>query len=144
MLTMMSSSKICVFPPRPAKEIVEDIRRGAGDRYGAEKLTELCKLLPDKEEVRGFFFFWHPNRAETSSPRLGRHVALVSQDDQKFAMTPRLPDAVSFQRGAATRYDRAVRSVLVLASQMRVYFFFPDKAPFQILTQCLFSLRSLA
>uniref|UniRef100_A0A3Q3GVQ5 FH2 domain-containing protein 1-like n=1 Tax=Labrus bergylta TaxID=56723 RepID=A0A3Q3GVQ5_9LABR len=34
----------------PAKEIVEDIRQGAGDRYGAEKLTELCKLLPDSEE----------------------------------------------------------------------------------------------
>ncbi|XP_045886150.1 FH2 domain-containing protein 1 [Micropterus dolomieu] len=34
----------------PAKEIVEDIRQGAGDRYGAEKLTELCKLLPDIEE----------------------------------------------------------------------------------------------
>ncbi|XP_077466098.1 uncharacterized protein LOC144082686 [Stigmatopora argus] len=34
----------------PAKEIVEDIRHGVGDRYGAEKLTELCKLLPDSEE----------------------------------------------------------------------------------------------
>ncbi|TMS17627.1 FH2 domain-containing protein 1 [Larimichthys crocea] len=34
----------------PPKEIVEDIRQGAGDRYGAEKLTELCKLLPDNEE----------------------------------------------------------------------------------------------
>lgn len=34
----------------PAKEIVEDIRHGAGDRYGAEKLAELCKLLPDREE----------------------------------------------------------------------------------------------
>lgn len=34
----------------PAKEIVEDIRHGAGDRYGAEKLTELSKLLPDSDE----------------------------------------------------------------------------------------------
>ncbi|TNN52072.1 FH2 domain-containing protein 1 [Liparis tanakae] len=34
----------------PAKEIVEDIRHGAGDRYGAETLTELSKLLPDNEE----------------------------------------------------------------------------------------------
>lgn len=57
MLTMMSSPKMCVFLPRPAKEIVEDIRKGAGDRYGAEKLTELCKLLPDKEEVK--CVFWH-------------------------------------------------------------------------------------
>lgn len=51
-LTMMSSLKMCVFLHRPAKEIVEDVRKGVGDRYGAEKLTELCKLLPDKEEVK--------------------------------------------------------------------------------------------
>lgn len=56
MLTMMSSLKMCVFLHRPPKEIVEDIRKGAGDRYGAEKLTELCKLLPDKEEVIFYFF----------------------------------------------------------------------------------------
>lgn len=56
MLTMMSSQKMCVILHRPAKEIVEDIGKGAGDRYGAEKLTELCKLLPDKEEVRCLFF----------------------------------------------------------------------------------------
>ncbi|XP_055015646.1 inverted formin-2 isoform X2 [Boleophthalmus pectinirostris] len=35
----------------PPKEIVEDIRKGAGDHYGAEKLSELCKLLPDGDEV---------------------------------------------------------------------------------------------
>uniref|UniRef100_A0A8C7WN35 FH2 domain-containing protein n=1 Tax=Oryzias sinensis TaxID=183150 RepID=A0A8C7WN35_9TELE len=35
---------------RPAKEIVKDIKQGSGDHYGAEKLTELCKLLPDSEE----------------------------------------------------------------------------------------------
>ncbi|MEQ2222302.1 hypothetical protein ILYODFUR_024769, partial [Ilyodon furcidens] len=34
----------------PAKEIVKDIRHGIGDRYGAEKLVELYKLLPDSEE----------------------------------------------------------------------------------------------
>lgn len=66
MLTMMSYQKyicvcVCVFFHRPAKEIVEDIRQGAGDRYGAEKLTELCKLLPDNEEVK--CVFWHTNRA---------------------------------------------------------------------------------
>ena len=43
-----------------AKEIVEDIRQGASESYGAEKLTELCKMLPDVEEVRGCFMslFW--------------------------------------------------------------------------------------
>ncbi|TRY98200.1 hypothetical protein DNTS_006233, partial [Danionella cerebrum] len=33
-----------------ASELVEDVKRGDGERYGAEKLVELCKLLPDKEE----------------------------------------------------------------------------------------------
>nr|XP_046180590.1 FH2 domain-containing protein 1-like [Oncorhynchus gorbuscha]XP_046180591.1 FH2 domain-containing protein 1-like [Oncorhynchus gorbuscha] len=32
------------------QEIVEDIRQGVGTRYGAEKLSELCKLLPDADE----------------------------------------------------------------------------------------------
>ena len=40
------------LPLRPAKEIVEDIRLGAGEHYGAEKLAEFCKLLPDNEEVK--------------------------------------------------------------------------------------------
>lgn len=39
-----------------AKEIVEDVRQGSGERYGAEKLVELCKLLPDSTEVRLWLF----------------------------------------------------------------------------------------
>lgn len=65
---MMSSQKTCVFLHRPAKEIVEDIRKGAGDRYGAEKLTELCKLLPDKEEVKIFCFFFPSIQTEPKPP----------------------------------------------------------------------------
>lgn len=49
---------------RPAKEIIEDIRQGAGDRYGAEKLAELCKLLPDSEEVK--CVLWRTNRTVTA------------------------------------------------------------------------------
>lgn len=65
---------------RPAKEIVEDIRQGAGGRYGAEKLTELCKLLPDNEEVKRLF--WHTNATVTSfflssRPPLTHHLALL-------------------------------------------------------------------
>lgn len=85
MLTMMSSQKMCVFLHRPPKEIVDDIRKGAGDRYGAEKLTELYKLLPDKEEVI-FFFFWDIQteaKLQPSSFHLCPHVALFSMDDQK-------------------------------------------------------------
>ena len=33
------------------KAIVEDIKQGSSQRYGSEKLSELCKLLPDSEEV---------------------------------------------------------------------------------------------
>lgn len=54
----------CFCFHRPAKEIVEDIRQGTGDRYGAEKLTELCKLLPDNEEVK--CVFWDTNRTATT------------------------------------------------------------------------------
>lgn len=54
---MLETFNCWLFFLRPAKEIVEDIRQGAGDRYGAEKLTELCKLLPDSEEVN--CLFWH-------------------------------------------------------------------------------------
>lgn len=67
MLTMMSSLKCLGFFfyfHRPAKEIVEDIRQGTGDRYGAEKLAELCKLLPDSEEVK--CVLWRTNRTVTA------------------------------------------------------------------------------
>ncbi|XP_061485269.1 FH2 domain-containing protein 1-like [Rhineura floridana] len=37
---------------RPVQEIVADIRGGAGTLYGAEKLQELTKMLPDVEEVK--------------------------------------------------------------------------------------------
>ncbi|CAB1316334.1 unnamed protein product, partial [Coregonus sp. 'balchen'] len=34
------------------REIVEDIRQGAGQHYGSEMLSELCKMLPETEEER--------------------------------------------------------------------------------------------
>ncbi|XP_077330524.1 uncharacterized protein LOC143972895 [Lithobates pipiens] len=36
---------------RPAAQIVEDIRRGKVDGYSSERLTELTKHLPDRDEV---------------------------------------------------------------------------------------------
>lgn len=83
---------VVIFFRRPAKEIVEDIRRGAGDRYGAEKLAELCKLLPDKEEVKGLFSL-HMNTTGNNpaspfpllSTRLTHHLAVVRI--KKFAIT---------------------------------------------------------
>ncbi|XP_038862020.1 FH2 domain-containing protein 1 [Salvelinus namaycush] len=34
------------------REIVENIRQGAGQHYGSEMLSELCKMLPETEEER--------------------------------------------------------------------------------------------
>ncbi|XP_041076947.1 FH2 domain-containing protein 1-like [Polyodon spathula] len=36
---------------RAVTDIIEDIRQGVGQSYGSEKMTELCKLLPENEEV---------------------------------------------------------------------------------------------
>jgi hypothetical protein len=33
------------------RDIVDDVRRGNWLRFGAGKLKELCKLLPDEGEV---------------------------------------------------------------------------------------------
>ncbi|KAK6305799.1 hypothetical protein J4Q44_G00245790 [Coregonus suidteri] len=37
---------------RPLRDIVDDIRRGNWLRFGAGKLKELCKLLPEEGEVK--------------------------------------------------------------------------------------------
>ncbi|XP_042167170.1 FH2 domain-containing protein 1-like [Oncorhynchus tshawytscha] len=37
---------------RPVRDIVDDVRRGNWLRFGAGKLKELCKLLPDEGEVK--------------------------------------------------------------------------------------------
>lgn len=140
---------MCVFfpPHRPAKEIVEDIRQGAGDRYGAEKLAELCKLLPDNEEVK--CAFWHTNRTATtplpSSPCSPTpHVALVRSVDQKFAITPCLSDVVCFRRRAMLKDIGFDRQQCVTFCLPDVFFSLPVEYAFQILTQHLLSLRSLA
>ena len=46
-MTVVSGS-----PCRPIKEVLEDIRQGNWLRFGAGKLKELCKLLPEEGEVR--------------------------------------------------------------------------------------------
>ncbi|XP_069065274.1 excretory canal abnormal protein 6-like isoform X2 [Pleurodeles waltl] len=48
---------------RSAAEMVEDIRRGSGERYCGERLAELLKHLPEKEEVKRLKAF----RGERSS-----------------------------------------------------------------------------
>lgn len=74
---VIASECLCLFH-RPAKEIVKDIRHGVRDRYGAEKLTELCKLLPDSEEVKSLL--WHTNATTTPArtlPRTHTHTLII-------------------------------------------------------------------
>ncbi|KAH1187562.1 hypothetical protein KIL84_020311 [Mauremys mutica] len=56
---------------RPVQQIVADLRAGAGALYGAEKLLELCKMLPDADEGH----FWSPARAGVGSAFLGPGLA---------------------------------------------------------------------
>lgn len=139
---------VCFPPPhRPAKEIVEDIRQGAGDRYGAEKLAELCKLLPDNEEVK--CSFWHTNRTATT-PSHPHPVPLLLMWLWLGLLIKSLPLhhvclmwSVSGKGQCWKILELTVNSVSVFVSQM-FHFFLPAEYAFQILTQHLLSLRSLA
>ncbi|XP_067084712.1 FH2 domain containing 3 [Osmerus mordax] len=42
---------------RPVKEVLEDIRQGNWLRFGAGKLKELCKLLPEEGEIKQLLAF---------------------------------------------------------------------------------------
>uniref|UniRef100_A0A670HUK3 FH2 domain-containing protein n=1 Tax=Podarcis muralis TaxID=64176 RepID=A0A670HUK3_PODMU len=53
---------------RPVQEIVADIQDGAGALYGAEKLLELTKMLPDAEEVTAGK--WGGGQEACSAPQL--------------------------------------------------------------------------
>nr|XP_006012099.2 PREDICTED: FH2 domain-containing protein 1-like [Latimeria chalumnae] len=81
---------------RPVERIVEDIRHGAGANYGADKLVELSKLLPEKEEPMVILLV---NRSmETLSSRL-------PSKQQMFFRAPR--HCVDKLMNAGGRGDRA-------------------------------------
>nr|XP_015831430.2 FH2 domain-containing protein 1 [Nothobranchius furzeri] len=92
----------------PAKEMVKDIRRGAGDRYGAEKLSELCKLLPDTEEESRLRRF----SGERSCLGEPDHFMLLLVEVPSFRL--RL-DAMILQQ----EFDPAVTSLCVAARCLR-------------------------
>ncbi|XP_051945013.1 protein diaphanous homolog 1-like isoform X2 [Xyrauchen texanus] len=87
-----------------ANEIVEDVRQGAGHRYGAEKLTELCKLLPDNEE-------------EARLKKFSGDRSLLAEPDLFMLLLVELPsfrmllDAMILQQ----EFDPAVTSLCVAA-----------------------------
>ncbi|XP_065105291.2 uncharacterized protein fhdc2 [Paramisgurnus dabryanus] len=87
-----------------ANEIVEDVRRGVGQRYGAEKLSELCKLLPDKDE-------------ETRLKKFSGDRSLLPESDLFILSLVELPsfrmrlDVMILQQ----EFDPAVSSICVAA-----------------------------
>ncbi|KAJ8338385.1 hypothetical protein SKAU_G00373510 [Synaphobranchus kaupii] len=87
-----------------AREIVEDIRQGAGERYGAEKLSELCKLLPDIEEEKKLRLF-HGDRSRLGEPDVFM-VLLVEVPSFRLRL-----DAMILQQ----EFDPAVTSLCVAA-----------------------------
>ncbi|KAK7141772.1 hypothetical protein R3I93_015810 [Phoxinus phoxinus] len=90
------------------EEIVEDVRRGAGERYGAEKLAELCKLLPDNEE-------------EARLKKFSGDRTLLAEPDLFILLLVELPsfrmrlDALILQQ----EFDPAVTSLCVAARCLR-------------------------
>ncbi|XP_067238670.1 protein diaphanous homolog 1 [Chanodichthys erythropterus] len=91
-----------------SREIVEDVRRGAGERYGAEKLAELCKLLPDNEE-------------EARLKKFSGDRSLLAEPDLFVLLLVELPsfrmrlDAMILQQ----EFDPAVTSLCVAARCLR-------------------------
>lgn len=92
----------------PPQEIVEDIKKGAGDRYGAEKLTELCKLLPDSDE-------------ESCLRRFSGEHSCLGEPDLFMLLLVQVPsfrlrlDAMILQQ----EFDPAVTSLCVAARCLR-------------------------
>ncbi|XP_077057768.1 uncharacterized protein fhdc2 [Siphateles boraxobius] len=90
------------------EEIVEDVRRGAGERYGAEKLSELCKLLPDNEE-------------EARLKKFSGDRSLLAEPDLFILLLVELPsfrmrlDVLILQQ----EFDPAVTSLCVAARCLR-------------------------
>lgn len=62
------------------------MRQGAGERYGAEKLAELCKLLPDAEEVLQGFLPWN---SKAVHPQLSFFlcVSITKSTNQQYKST---------------------------------------------------------
>ncbi|XP_065452932.1 FH2 domain-containing protein 1-like isoform X10 [Chrysemys picta bellii] len=89
---------------RPVQQIVADLRAGAGALYGAEKLLELCKMLPDTDEVkklRAFQGSWRQlSDAETFSLLL---VGVPRIQEQEVALELQgLGERLAGARGSLT------------------------------------------
>nr|XP_023969396.2 FH2 domain-containing protein 1-like isoform X4 [Chrysemys picta bellii] len=97
---------------RPVQQIVADLRAGAGALYGAEKLLELCKMLPDTDEqvkkLRAFQGSWRQlSDAETFSlllvgvPSYARRLELLVLKEEFFPQLNSLKSSIQILTEAA-------------------------------------------
>ncbi|MGH0143704.1 UNVERIFIED_CONTAM: hypothetical protein FKN15_055263, partial [Acipenser sinensis] len=82
---------------RAVTDIIEDIRQGVSQSYGSEKMTELCKLLPESEEggyagnAAGFRIASLLKLADTKANKPGMNllhfVAMEAQKKDKLLLS---------------------------------------------------------
>ncbi|XP_075054563.1 FH2 domain-containing protein 1-like [Mixophyes fleayi] len=101
---------------RPVQVMVEDIRRGVGSNFGAEKLGELQRLLPEKDEVKRLRAF-KGDRSQLSDPELfmvllvelpsfSQRLEVMILKEEFFPQLNSLKQAVEIHTVAATELLR--------------------------------------
>ncbi|KAM5181978.1 FH2 domain-containing protein 1-like isoform 1-T2 [Mantella aurantiaca] len=97
---------------RPVHVMVDDIRRGVGSNFGAEKLCELQRLLPEKDEMKRLRAF-KGDRSRLSDPELfmvmlmevpsfSQRLQVMILKEEFFPQLNSLKQSVEIQAAAAT------------------------------------------
>ncbi|XP_069827975.1 FH2 domain-containing protein 1-like [Dendropsophus ebraccatus] len=97
---------------RPVQVMIADIRQGVGSNFGAEKLAELLRLLPEKDEVKRLRAF-KGDRSRLSDPELfmvmmveipsfQQRLQVLILKEEFFPQLNSLKQAVEVQMAAAT------------------------------------------
>ncbi|KAM8976529.1 FH2 domain-containing protein 1-like [Pelodytes ibericus] len=97
---------------RPVHAMIEDIKRGVGSNFGAEKLGELQRLLPERDEVKKIKAF-KGDRSRLSEPELFmvllvevpcfyQRLQVMILKEEFFPQLNSLKQAVQIQTAAAT------------------------------------------
>ncbi|KAM4797452.1 FH2 domain-containing protein 1-like [Rhinophrynus dorsalis] len=103
---------------RPVHVMIEDIKRGVGSNFGAEKLGELQKLLPEKDEVKKLRAF-KGDRSRLSEPELfmvllvevpsfSQRLQVMILKEEFFPQLNCLKQSVQIQNAAATELLQCV------------------------------------
>ncbi|OCT96310.1 hypothetical protein XELAEV_18013986mg [Xenopus laevis] len=101
---------------RPVHVMIEDIKRGVGSNFGAEKLRELLKLLPEKDEVKRLRAF-KGDRSNLSEaelfmillvevPSCSQRLQVMILKEEFFPQLNSMKQAVEIQTAAATELVR--------------------------------------